>query len=291
MIVVKSCLRSTIERPQCVDSFCGSSERYTAINCIVQFLNGVLHGQSLQSNLVYNFTNMHAMSDRSDVFTCSSSVNAFDPAICITLSLFSSVFQLGLPSCLIPTAMSDSKCLYTSLLKVMISSTNKRVSIHDLSDLTLRIIFNAWWALMNVDSKRPMACNNSRHAPSWWFYLHWGTEETVSPGVICIVCQLVLRYPSEHGTSSMGKHLLAKVHITKLNKLTESEVTELTSSTVDETALAILKWQGSRGIRIVSSQRKIIFDIHLGPYWQKWQTKHSKLAEKDFETSKFHQDM
>jgi len=64
----------------------------------------------------------------------------------------------------------------------------------------------------------------------------------------------------------MGKHLLAEAHIAKLNKLTESEVTELTSSTVDETALAILKRQGSQGITIVSLQRKIRFDIQLNPY-------------------------
>jgi len=64
----------------------------------------------------------------------------------------------------------------------------------------------------------------------------------------------------------MGKHLLAKAHIAKLNKLTESEVTELTSSTVDETALAILKRQGSRGITIVSLQRKIRFDTPLNSY-------------------------
>jgi hypothetical protein len=38
------------------------SERYTAINCILLILNGVLRGQSLQSVLVFNFTNMHAMS-------------------------------------------------------------------------------------------------------------------------------------------------------------------------------------------------------------------------------------
>jgi len=38
------------------------SERYTAINCIMLFLNGVSHGQSLQSVLVFNFTNMHATS-------------------------------------------------------------------------------------------------------------------------------------------------------------------------------------------------------------------------------------
>jgi hypothetical protein len=64
----------------------------------------------------------------------------------------------------------------------------------------------------------------------------------------------------------MGKHLLAKAHIAKLNKLTESEVTELTSSTVDETALAILKRQGSRGMTIVSLQMKIIFDIQFNSY-------------------------
>jgi len=171
----------------------------------------------------------------------------------------------------------------------MISSKNDRVFIRDLSDLTMQIIFDAWWASMNVGSKRPIAWNNSRHAPSWWFYLHCGIEETGSPGIICIMCHQVLRHPSEYGTSSMGKHLLAKAHIAKLNELTESEVTELTSSTVDEIALAILKRQGSRGITIVSVPRKIIFDIQLNPYWPKWQTKHSTLAAKDFETSKFHQ--
>jgi uridylate kinase len=61
----------------------------------------------------------------------------------------------------------------------------------------------------------------------------------------------------------MGKHLLAKAHIAKLNELTVSEVTELTSSTVDVTALAILIRQGSRGIPIVCLQKKIKFTIHI----------------------------
>jgi len=64
----------------------------------------------------------------------------------------------------------------------------------------------------------------------------------------------------------MGKHLLANVHIAKLNELTESEVTELNSSTVDETALAILKREGSCGITIVTVPRKMIFDMQLNPY-------------------------
>jgi hypothetical protein len=59
----------------------------------------------------------------------------------------------------------------------------------------------------------------------------------------------------------MGKHLLAKAHIAKLNELTESEVSELTNSTVDETALAILKRQASRGNTIVRSQLTLLFDI------------------------------
>jgi hypothetical protein len=64
----------------------------------------------------------------------------------------------------------------------------------------------------------------------------------------------------------MAKHLLAKSHITKLNQLTEPDGTELTCSMADETALAILKWRGSRGITIVSVLTKMIFDIQLNPY-------------------------
>jgi len=173
----------------------------------------------------------------------------------------------------------------------MIFSKTERVFIWNLSHLTLSIIFDAWWALINAGLKRSIDWNNSRHAPSWRFYLHCGIEESGSPGIVCIICDQVLRHPSEHGTSSMRKHLLANAHLGKLNELTESEVTELTSSTVDETALAILKWEGSRGITIVSLQRKVIYDIQFNPYWLKWQTKRFKLAAKDFETSKFHQDM
>jgi hypothetical protein len=58
----------------------------------------------------------------------------------------------------------------------------------------------------------------------------------------------------------MGKYLQARGHNAKLNKLTESEVFVLSSTTIDETALAILKRQGSRGIIIVKSQKKSIFD-------------------------------
>ena len=145
----------------------------------------------------------------------------------------------------------------------MISSNNERVFIGDLNDLTLQIIFDAWWASMNVGSKGSIAWKNSRNGPSRRFYLHCGIEQTGSPGIICIVCYQVLLHPSEHGTSSMGKQLLAKAHIAKLNELTESEVTELTSATVDEAELAILKRQGSRGITIVSSQEKLIGDIDL----------------------------
>jgi len=96
---------------------------------------------------------------------------------------------------------------------------------------------------MNIDSKCDIAWNESRHASSWRFHLHCRIEETGSPGIICIVCHQVLCHPSEHGTSSMGKHLLAKVQIAKLNDLTESEVIEFTSLTGDESALAILKRQ------------------------------------------------
>jgi len=73
MLVMISHLPPTMEHPQSINNFCGGSERYTAMYCIVLFLNQVLPGQSLQSVLVYNFTNMHAMSYRSDFFACSCS--------------------------------------------------------------------------------------------------------------------------------------------------------------------------------------------------------------------------
>jgi len=162
--------------------------------------------------------------------------------------------------------VSDTQSLDTSLLEVMISSKNACLFMRDLSDLTLHIFFKAWWASINVGSKRPVAWDDSRHAPSWRFYLHCGIEETGSPAIICIICHQVFRHPSEHGTSSIGKHLLAQAHIAKLNKSTDSHVTELTSLTVDETALAILKRQGSRGITIGSVPRKMIVDIQLNPH-------------------------
>jgi len=63
----------TIEHPQSINNFCRGSECYTAMYCIVLFLNQVLPGQSLQSVLVSNFTNMHAMSYRCDFFGYSCS--------------------------------------------------------------------------------------------------------------------------------------------------------------------------------------------------------------------------
>jgi len=104
---------------------------------------------------------MHAMSHRSDFFACGGRVNIQDPAVCCTVLLPSAVFRVELPRFLIPTVMSDSISLNTSLLEVMISSTNDRHLIRDLCDLTLQILFDAWWASMNVGSKRPITWNNS----------------------------------------------------------------------------------------------------------------------------------
>ena len=170
------------------------------------------------------------------------------------------VSQLELHSFQIPTTLLDSQCVNTLLLEVIISSENDLVYICDLNDRTLQIISDAWWASMNFDSKCPIVWNDSRHALSCRFYVHCTIEETGSHGIVCIIWHQVLHHPSGHGTSQMGKHLFVKAHIAKLNKLTQSEVSELTSTTVDETALAILKRQGTWGITIVSSQKKFIFD-------------------------------
>jgi hypothetical protein len=143
--------------------------------------------------------------------------------------LLLAVFRLGLPSLPNFTTMLYSQSLTTSLLKVMISSKNECVFMRTLNDHTLQIIFDVWWASIYVCSKRPITWNNSRLAPWWRFYLHCGMEENSSPGIICIVCHQVHCHPSDHGTSWMGKHLLAKAHITKLNELTESEASQMAS--------------------------------------------------------------
>ena len=86
---------------------------------------------------------MHAMSYRSGFFTCSSSVNIKEPTVCFAVLLLPAVCRVRLPSLIIPTAMSDSKSLNTSLLEVMITSKNEPVFIRDLSNLTLQINFDA----------------------------------------------------------------------------------------------------------------------------------------------------
>jgi hypothetical protein len=50
------------------------------------------------------------------------------------------------------------------MLEVIMSSKNERLIICDLSNLTLQMVFDAWWAAMNVCLKRPIVWNNPRLA-------------------------------------------------------------------------------------------------------------------------------
>jgi len=154
-----------------------------------------------------------------------------------------------------PTCVSDSNSLNTSLPECMISSKNHDVLMRDMCNLTLQILFDAWWASINLGFKHPIDWNRSRLATFWRFYLNCRIAETGIPGIISIICHHVLHHPSECGTSSMGKHWLARVHIAKIHKLTESTVSELTASTVEYTAWAMQKRHRFRGNTIVSSWR------------------------------------
>jgi hypothetical protein len=116
-------------------------------------------------------------------------------AVCFAVSLHSAVSRVGSPSILILPAMSDSQYLSTSLVEVMISSRNEHGFIPDLSKVTLQIMFDAWWALMNERVKRPIGWNNSRHAEVWQFNIHCRIEATGNPGILCIVCHQVLGHP------------------------------------------------------------------------------------------------
>jgi len=222
-------LPPSIECPQSVNSFCAGSELYTAMNCIVLCLNQVSRGQSLQSDPGINFRNMQAMLYWSDLPTRRCRVNIYEPTDWFTSYLLSAVIQVGLHTYLLPTARLDSKSFNMSWFEHMIPSKIKRFFIRDLSDLPSQIIFHAWWASTNEGFNQPLAWNDSRHMPLGRFYLPCRIEETGRPGIIGILCQQVLRHPSDDGTSSMGIHLQAKADIEKLNELTEPEVTQLTS--------------------------------------------------------------
>jgi len=108
---------------------------------------------------------MHALSHRSEIFAVSCRVNIYAAAVYLTVSLLSAVFPVGLPGMQIVTAMSDSKSLNISLPGVLISSKNQHVFIRDLGDLSLQIIFDAWWASIHIGSKPPIPSNDSRHTP------------------------------------------------------------------------------------------------------------------------------
>ena len=159
----------------------------------------------------------------------------------------------------------DSQSINTLFREIIISSNNEYVFIRDLSDPTLQLVFKVWWASMCRGSKHPICWNHARHGPSWWLYLHSGIEETGSCGILCIVCRHVLRHAPDCRTTSMGKHLLPTAHIPKLNESIVVEVSELTSTTINETAWARVQRQGSRGNRIVSFQKKFIFNSWILP--------------------------
>ena len=152
------------------------------------------------------------------LFACSSRVNIEEHTFYFAITLLLAVTRGRLPRIQIPTMLSNSVSLNTSLREVIISATNRHGVICDLSNLTLQIIFNALWPSMNVSSQHPIASTESTHTPSRWFHLLCGLSETCIPGIKCIVCHQVIRHPSEPGTSLIWKHLVAIDHIAKLNK-------------------------------------------------------------------------
>jgi len=226
------------------------------------------------------------MSHRSSFcLACSSRVNIYVPAFYSTIIWHLTVSQLELHSVKIPTTILDSESINILLVEDMIYSQDEWVFIRDLSDLNVLTISDAWWALMNGRSKCPIVSSNSGHTPLWRFYLYCGAEESGCPGIIYIICHRVLRHPSQLGTSSMGIFLLAKVHIAKLNNLTESEISELTSTTIDETTLAICKRQESCGLTIVSSQKKFIFNSYILSILTQWTDTKPQTGSKELRIS------
>jgi hypothetical protein len=113
--------------------------------------HGRLHGK-----LHYHFTTMHAMSYRSNYFTCSCRVNIYEAAVRYMTMLHLAIFYVELPRILILTVKSDGELLMTSLHEDIIDSDTDSVFIRGLRDLTLQILSDAGWASTNIGSKRPI---------------------------------------------------------------------------------------------------------------------------------------
>jgi len=119
------------------------------------------------------------------------------------------------------------------------------------------------------------------------------TVEVRRPAALALYVSFVITVfhrSSQHGTSTIDMHMLAKSHNAKWNELTEWEVSELKITTIDETALAMQKRQGSWGITIASCQGNSYSTVtsYLDKY--NWQTKHSKLVAKHFVTAEVDHD-
>jgi len=205
MLVTISKTPPANEHQWSINSCCSGSVSYPAMNYTTLFLDWVINSQSCQYVSVFHFTNMHAMSHRSDfILACSSGVNIPEPAFYFTITLLLTVSQVKFPSFHIPTAKWDSKSLNTSLREVMISSKYECVFISDFSNHTLQIIFDAWWACLTVGSKCPIAWDKSKHALSLRFNLHCAMEETSSLGIICIVCDRDFAIHQNKGSAQGG---------------------------------------------------------------------------------------
>jgi hypothetical protein len=137
--------------------------------------------------LEFNISNLHAMSHRSDVVLAfTSTINIEDPAFHQTVTCHLTVTEVQLSGIYYPTAMLNTQSSNPLFLVVMISSKNQLDFIRDLKDLTFQIFFDAWWASMIIVTMRTNGSNNSKHAPEWQLYLHYGIEETSSLGNRCI---------------------------------------------------------------------------------------------------------
>jgi hypothetical protein len=84
--------------------------------------------------------------------------------------------QVKLGSLQIPSMMSDSVSIFTSLLEVMTSFQDERVRIRDLSDLTLDIVFDAQWGSIFVGLQGHIVWNMYRYSPSRCVNLHCGMK-------------------------------------------------------------------------------------------------------------------
>jgi hypothetical protein len=156
----------------------------------------------------------------------------------------------------ISSSTLDLSCLEKKTAKS--GTRDVEVYIYPENSINGQLVFKEWLASCHPAQKASFS--GKKHVQSWVFYQQCAALENGKPGILCLVCGVLLSHPTINGTASMNKHVKSKAHVAKVDAMTADDPASVVSLSADKHALAVLKKKGSNGVLIVSSK----LPWHLG---------------------------